>query len=301
MRLAVVYATLGRPDIIGGALDVLRNQTRPPDQVVISATGPADLPELPPDSNTHVVFGPKGLPAQRNTGLKAVRAAADPADIVIFFDDDFAPAANHLEVLESIFLSDPGIAGVTGHVIADGIGGPGYTFEQAAAFLAQDTAPTDVRTRRVGSLYGCNMSIRLALAEGLAFDEALPLYAWQEDVDYTYQLARRGRLIWSNALTGVHLGVKRARTPGLPMGYAQIANPIFLRRKRTMSARHAYTLMARNLAANLIKSLHPEPWCDRRGRVAGNLRALRDLVAGTLHPGNILRLRKEDERSPRPR
>ena len=37
-------------------------------------------------------------------------------------------------------------------------------------------------------------------------------------------------------------------------------------------------------------SLRPEPWIDRRGRLAGNLRALRDLVTGRLAPGRILEL-----------
>lgn len=292
MRLAIVFATLGRPEIVTGALTFLRSQTRLADQIVISATVPADVGDLQADSSVEVVFGRKGLPAQRNTGLEAVRAAPNVADIVLFLDDDFAPAPNYLEVLEAMFLSDPKLAGVTGHVIEDGIGGPGYTFDQASAFIAAAKAPSlkDARTRPVRSLYGCNMAFRMSMAEGLAFDEALPLYAWQEDVDYTTQLAKRGGLVWSAALIGVHLGVKRARTPGLPMGYAQIANPIFLHRKGTMSTGHAYTLMARNIAANLVKSVRPEPWCDRRGRMAGNFRALRDLAGGKLHPGNILNL-----------
>lgn len=287
MKLAVVYATLGRRDVMEGALALLAEQTRPPDRTLISAVSEADVPtRIPPQLAVEVLFGPKGLPAQRNTALKRL---GGEADVVVFFDDDFAPELHFLEHLEGLFADDPSLVGATGLVVADGIGGPGYTFEQARAYIARAT-PTK-RKRLIGHLYGCNMAVRTSLAQGLEFDETLPLYAWQEDVDYTVQLARRGRLVQFHALLGVHLGVKRSRTPGLAMGYAQIANPIFLRRKRTIAISHAYTLMAKNFAANLVKSMKPEPWCDRRGRLRGNLRAVGDFLAGRLHPRNILDLK----------
>jgi hypothetical protein len=72
------------------------------------------------------------------------------------------------------------------------------------------------------------------------------------------------------------------------MGYSQIANPILLRRKRTMPLAQAYIVMGKHLAANLIRSLNPEHWCHRRGRLAGNFMALRDFLRGKLHPSNIL-------------
>jgi hypothetical protein len=280
VKVAVVYATLGRADTM----------TRAPDLTLISAVSPSDVPPLAPDWPIKVLFGPKGLPAQRNTAL---RALGESADLIVFFDDDFAPAADFLEQVEALFNADEELAGATGKVVADGIGGPGFSFEDAQRFLAGAPARPfrSSHSRRVGSLYGCNMVIRSSRAKGLTFDETLPLYAWQEDVDFTVQLSRRGKLIWSDALAGVHLGVKRSRSPGRPLGYAQIANPIFLRRKRTMTRAHAYSLMGRNLAANLVRSLSPEPWCDRRGRLVGNLLAIGDFCRGKLHPLNILDLR----------
>jgi GT2 family glycosyltransferase len=291
VKLAVVIATLGRPDIVAGALPFLRAQTRRPDRIIISAVSERDVPPPPADLPVEVVFGPKGLPAQRNTGLNTLRAGGEPCDVVVFFDDDFAPAPGYLEGVAALFESQPQVAGANGEIIADGITGPGYTFADASRFIAAYMPSDAASLRPLTGLYGCNMAIRLASAEGLFFDEALPLYAWQEDIDFTVQLSRRGSLVLSSAFSGVHLGVKSARTPGLPMGYSQIANPIFLRRKRTMEAAHAYKLMARNVAANLVYSFRPEPWCDRRGRLAGNLRALVDLATGRLHPGNILKMK----------
>jgi hypothetical protein len=91
-------------------------------------------------------------------------------------------------------------------------------------------------------------------------------------------------------LSGVHLGVKSGRTSGLRFGYSQIANPIYLMRKGTMSLSFGGKSILKNLAANLFRSVRPEAYVDRVGRLKGNLFALGDLVRGKLHPGRITEL-----------
>jgi hypothetical protein len=44
------------------------------------------------------------------------------------------------------------------------------------------------------------------------------------------------------------------------------------------------------VAANLVHSIRPEPWNDRRGRLLGNARAVVDIVGGRLKPERILEL-----------
>ncbi len=289
MKIAVVFATLGRPDIIGPAVRLMAQQTRTPDSILVSAVSPTDIQDFADDMPIEVLYGPKGLPAQRNTAL---RALPGDIDVVMFFDDDFAPHPTFLENLETLFASDATLVGATGNVVADGIGGRGYTFEQAADILAKQKVPppTKADTSETYSLYGCNMAARTTACQGLEFDETLPLYGWQEDVDFTVQLGRKGHMVKSDALVGVHLGVKSARTPGKRMGYSQIANPIYLRTKNTIRRDHAYTLMLKNICANIVRSFSPEPWCDRRGRLAGNALAITDYLRGKLHPSRILDL-----------
>jgi GT2 family glycosyltransferase len=125
---------------------------------------------------------------------------------------------------------------------------------------------------------------------GLSFDEALPLYGWQEDIDFSRQLATLGRIVDVSTLRGVHLGAKGGRTSGVRFGYSQIANPVYLIRKGTMSLSFAAPLVWRNLLANLYGSFRPEPWIDRRGRLKGNCLALCDLVTGRISPQRILEL-----------
>jgi GT2 family glycosyltransferase len=134
------------------------------------------------------------------------------------------------------------------------------------------------------------MAFRSGAIGDTRFDERLPLYGWQEDIDFAARVRRHGRLARTDAFAGVHCGIKTARAPGLPVGYAQVANPLYLTRKGTMRAGYSLKLIARNLAANHLKLLAEEPWVDRRGRARGNRLALRHALFGTLDPARILEL-----------
>jgi hypothetical protein len=140
------------------------------------------------------------------------------------------------------------------------------------------------------SFYGCNMVIRMTtlVATGVRFDELLPLYAWQEDTDFSRQMAPFGKIVRSASLTGIHLGTKQGRVSGVRFGYSQIANPVYLMRKGTMSVSFGSHIMARNLAGNFLRLLPPEPHIDRIGRLKGNFIAILDFMRGRLSPGRIL-------------
>lgn len=269
----------------------LARQTRPPDCVVVCAPSAADVADLTTaaTATVEVIIGPRGLTRQRNAILERV---AD-YDILQFFDDDFLPAATYLAEVEKAFVSHPDIVMVTGCVVADGIIGPGLAISEARPQLATSSAgPDDGAVLPVANAYGCNMAARLTAvrASSSRFDERLPLYGWLEDVDFSRQLARHGRIVKLNAARGIHLGVKQGRQSGVRLGYSQIANPIYLSRKGTCPWPRALRIMSRNMVMNLARSLRPEPYVDRPGRVAGNLKALGDLLMGRLDPQRILEL-----------
>ena len=289
LRLAVGIATRSRPAVLAETVAELARQTRAPDAILICHVGPEDVGDLP-RSRPDITFltAAAGLPRQRNVILDAT-----DADILLFLDDDFLAAPGYLAVLEAVMEARPDCVVATGTVIADGAKGPGITVAQGRALLAADAPPADpLAVAPHFNGYGCNMAVRMGVvrARGIRVDEALPLYAWYEDIDFTRALGRHGTILRLAGARGVHLGVKQARTPGLRLGYSQVANPVYLARKGTFPWSHAIPSAARHTLINALRSLAPEPHVDRFGRLRGNLLALWDLLRGRAAPGRVLDL-----------
>ncbi|MGV3510872.1 MAG: glycosyltransferase family 2 protein [Novosphingobium sp.] len=283
MKLYVIVASIGRAELLAATIGHLSSQTRPPDGVLVVSVRPSDVEGVQTNAPfpVEIIFAEMGLPKQRNAGL---RHLAGKADIIAFFDDDFVPCLTYLAELEALFISRPDVVGATGRVIADGIKTKGISFAEAVRLNAEDVRAPVSNEREMPALYGCNLSARASATKNLWFDENLPLYGWQEDVDFSYQLGKRGKLLLTDRLAGVHMGAKSGRTSGRRLGYSQIANPVYLLRKNTIPTRLAWRLMARNVVANAVRTLRPEPYIDRRGRLVGNMLAIRDFALGRLHP-----------------
>jgi GT2 family glycosyltransferase len=290
LKIAVGIATLGRREVLSETIGVLAEQTRLPDHLVICVIRDEDVDDkclhhFP--AATSAVMGAVGLCAQRNR----IMAEIPNADVVVFFDDDFFPRSDYLSQIERLFISYADVMGITGRPIEDGISGPGLAVDHARSVITQAPEEAEAISETVGT-YGCNMAFRMAPVRkhAIMFDENLPLYGWQEDIDFSARVAQHGRVIESSLLKGVHLGSKGARSSGVRLGYSQIANPIYLTRKGTMSCSYALRLITRNMAANLLRIVSPEPWVDRRGRLKGNALALLDLILGRSSPQRILEL-----------
>lgn len=294
MRVAIGIATAGRREVLSEILREVTRQTRLPDLVVVCPAAPVDVDESVLASlgvPGRIVQAGKGSSVQRNAILSAVEA---DCDICVFIDDDFLMDRRLVENVAGFFAARPQVVVATGILVADGINGPGISVEDGRAMLAGSPSPSlqDAADIEAYGAYGCNMAVRLAPAQAhqVRFDERLPLYGWLEDIDFSRQMARHGTVRRTTAITGVHLGSKRGRTPGQRLGYSQIMNPVYLIRKGTVSPKFALRLAARNIVANLLKSVRPEPWADRRGRLIGNMLALADVILGRIDPGRVLKL-----------
>lgn len=293
-RLVVAIPTANRPAILPDTVRAIAEQDRLPDLMILSLANAGDIGDLDPEAlpfPTKVVMGRKGATAQRNRVLDELR----PGDIVLMLDDDFLMAPDYLRRTIELFEDDPSVVLATGTVLADGIHGPGYNHEQGRKMLAElnsGALPDTVTDTNSG--YGCNFAIRYSVAveRGLDFDETLPLYSWLEDLDFSRRIAPFGKVVKSGAMRGVHLGTKTGRTPGMMLGYSQIANPLYLLRKGSITRRHAFNVMWRNTASNLFHSIHPPAWADFRGRLRGNLVAVVDVIRRRDAPGRILDLKK---------
>ncbi|QEE45368.1 glycosyltransferase [Rhizobium sp. WL3] len=291
-RIAAVFATLGRPEVVSKTVrHFLSTQRLVPSAVIVSCVTPEDAGDLVHLEGLKIVLGPVGLANQRNTALDQL----DPkTDIVAFFDDDFLAHPDWLAEAAQVFQDESSVVGLTGHVIADGIKGPGIAFDEAAHMVV---AVAEVGARRwiePFSPYGCNMAFRMKAIGPLRFDDRLVLYGWLEDRDFGAALAKAGgRLVRWSGCQGVHMGVKSGRTSGERLGYSQVANPLHMLRKETMKPHLVAIQIFRNIASNAARVLTPEPYVDRKGRLKGNVRALLDGLAGSLAPERAAGLGKK--------
>jgi glycosyltransferase involved in cell wall biosynthesis len=302
----LVIATKGRPAAVNVLLDYCRRQTRSADQIIIVGAGPEDVaglsehPLAREDAATIVISDQAGLTHQRNRGIDWLKernllGAKEYSAIVVFFDDDFRPANDWLASAEKVFSSDPSLVALTGRILADGVRGDEISEGEAQEFISAARPPqhhwaSGDRVRDLSSMYGCNMAFRETPFVECRFDERLPLYAWQEDRDFTGQCARFGRTIYTPECRGVHLGIKSGRVNGLRFGYSQISNPIYLAAKGTVSVGLTAKLLARALLSNLLRSWRLHPIVDYRGRLKGNMRALWDFCIGRCRPEKITEL-----------
>jgi len=281
--LAVVLATLGRPSVVTATLDyLLRTQSLKPSAVIVSCVVREDAGDAANLPGVTVVTGAPGLAKQRNAALAALPSRID---VVVFLDDDFVADADWLAAAARTFRDEPRVVGFTGRVIADGIKGPGLSFDEAVRIVEASDRSAPWSRIEPFSPYGCNMAFRLSAIGDLRFDERLVLYGWLEDRDFGAALAKRGgQFIKCASARGVHMGVKSGRVAGDRLGYSQVVNPIYMLRKGTMTAGQVAGQIFKNIASNLVLAVRPEPFIDRRGRLRGNLKALADLFRGRVEP-----------------
>jgi cellulose synthase/poly-beta-1,6-N-acetylglucosamine synthase-like glycosyltransferase len=289
-RVAVMVATLGRPDVVTATLDYLfKTQSLKPAAVIVSCAVREDAGHAADLPGVTVVTGPAGLATQRNTALAALPAGID---VVVFFDDDFVADADWLVAAARVFSDEPRVVGFTGWVVADGIKGPGLSFDDAVHIVEATDRSLPCSRIEPFSPYGCNMAFRLSAIGDLRFDERLVLYGWLEDRDFGGALAKRGgRLIKCSSARGVHMGVKSGRVAGDRLGYSQVVNPIYMMRKGTMTVGQVAGQIFRNVASNVAGAVKPEPFIDRRGRLRGNIRGFADVVRGRLEPERAAAIR----------
>jgi GT2 family glycosyltransferase len=291
MKLGLVIASHARPDILEKVLMIIVSQPRVPDDIVVSAVDQADMPKFDQTlGGVGAIFGSAGLTCQRNRGIAYL---IDKTDVIVFIDDDFIVGRDYFLNMERIFEEDDSIVGVNGEVVVDGAGSPGFTFEQGLQLVEQynQQHKTALVMREIKGAYGCNMAFRTSSIGSLRFDERLPLYGWQEDLDFCGALRSAGRIVRTNLVWGVHLGTKGGKGSEVRLGYSQIVNPAYIVTKGNMSFAYAFWLASRNFLANLIKSIRPERYVDRRGRLQGNLIGLFHVMTGRLTPEYILKLK----------
>lgn len=303
MKAFVVIATKGRAKETYVALDYLAKQTYPIEKIFVIGSEASDIQGL--EAHPLAVSGQAiidisptaGSCIQRNVGLDMIRPYVENIDrkhwFVMFFDDDFRMRENWVAQCNKMYETEINAIGVSGKVLADGVHTRfGYNEDAVKEILMSNhsQSPIEENPVEIDWLYGCNMSVRGTFALNERFDENLPLYGWQEDVDYAARALKFGKIFSAPACEGVHMGVSNGRTSGVRFGYSQFANPIYLYKKQTMSFKKALTLMSKNFTSNFVRTLTFNQKKDYRGRLFGNYLSVKDLLTGQCKPSNVIKI-----------
>jgi succinoglycan biosynthesis protein ExoA len=213
VTLSVVICTKDRPEMLATCLESLRRQTRRPEEIVIvdaSATPARDAADRLAANvrgcRVEVIGSAPGLPRQRNLGTRATTGSA-----VVYLDDDVVLEAGYLAAVARTFEDDRSgqIGGVGGAQVPDPTPREGFLRRVACRLFLLETYGRGVvkrsgRPDRVFSpssrmevelLSGCNMAYRRDVLAALSFDERLSGYALGEDLQFSYRVSRRWKLV----------------------------------------------------------------------------------------------------------
>lgn len=289
LRVAVVLASAGRPELLEEVLISCAAQRGVDFRVVVTVPDTTSLPIGSPtlDGPT-VLVGTRGLAAQRNAGLDAL----EDVDVVAFFDDDAVLRSDYLAEAVGFLQRHPDVVGLTGRVLLDGAVKGEVPRDRASEAIASSAG--EVRTGTWTStreLYGCNFVVRVDLAPHLRFDDRLPLYSWLEDHDFARRLMPFGPLAKVDDCVIVHRAAgSGGRQSHVRLGYSQVMNPIYLTRKGSFPLWLTAQQIFRPVAKNVMLSLLGTQRSIRRQRLRGNVTAARDAVRGRITPERIVDL-----------
>lgn len=247
LPFAVVIATLNRPGPLGDALESLSRQGKPLEQLIVVDQSEDDATKTVfesfsgrhPDAAREFCYvrqSEKSLVRARNRGLEKVRAA-----YVTFLDDDVVLAPGYFDRLLAVFESDRGVGGLSGNASsapAPGgfkaalrnvlmrlflVGGhDGRMTLSGFGFPIVDRAVERVTPVRM--LPGCNMSFRTSSVGSERFDEWFTGYAFREDVDFSYRISKKARLLMLPDARLEHRYAPENRLGSAPLKEMEIRN-----------------------------------------------------------------------------
>jgi glycosyltransferase involved in cell wall biosynthesis len=249
-----LICTLNRPDVLRETMRTLLQQSVLPEEVVIvdasdeSSEGLLRQMLEPAGIRLEYVRTAPGRTRQLNTGVSASRG-----DPVFICDDDVRLDSEfHAAMLRTFEAAGPEVGGVQGTMIDDTFRSlPARAF-RALFMLSRHTQnhegrvlpsgyyttpvkPSGAREAKALRLGG--VGFRRRVFEEFSFDEGLEGYALKEDIDFSYRVSRRYRLLISPEARFRHLKAPASR--------------IGLRAKSKMHVVNNYRFFRRNLERTL--------------------------------------------------
>ena len=187
------------------------------------------------------IISKPGLVRQRNTGIEAATG-----DIVFFFDDDVVLSENYIQEVLTVYADDRAreLGGVQGTAIQlpstnifvaivqriflmSTFSGDGRMQRSGyPAFLGPCRRPTEVEV-----FSGCMMSFRRQVLQDFRFDEALKEYWYGDDIDISFRISRKYKLIQIPSATLIHRSSPYEGARRRNLARRKRANRLYLFRK----------------------------------------------------------------------
>ncbi len=292
LRLSVVICTKDRPGELATCLDSLATQRRLPLEVLVvdaSATPPTEVVDgfrRRVSCAVELIRAEPGLPRQRNIGIRAARG-----DVVMFFDDDVVLEPDYLEELARVYDRDTtrAIGGVGGAQVPDPTPREsaarrafarlfllaGYGSGRLKRSGCAEYALSPAVEMEVDFLSGCNMSFRREVFADELFDERLSGYAIGEDLQFSYRVSRRWKLVVTPRARVEHRHTGGGRPRAGRLEEMRVINRFLFVRDVVAMGGAAWPAYAWAELGILIQTLHH----PGNGRLPGYLRGHRRVLA----------------------
>ena len=269
MNCSVIIATKDRYEDIVNLLKSISQQALLPNEVIIvdSSEQTEKQEEFIAYTNkiklklnlNYIKTDKRGLTVQRNIGINNI---SPKTEIVFFFDDDLLLEQGYIEAIIEAYKSDKNneIGGIGGYLTQDG--------------SKYSPLPEKIEKKEACTLYGCNMSFKLSAIQDLRFDENLSLYAWMEDWDFSYRVARNYKLYYYSGALAIHLQSTSGRINEKKLGFMLIGNRHYLYKKNNFLSYKDYVYYFMQISKNILLSYRKA----RRQRLTGNMIALLNIV-----------------------
>lgn len=288
--ISIIVATKDRPSDLQRLLASLTAQSRRPDQIVIvDASKPAasciacEFPALRIDYKSH---WPPSAAAQRNVGIRA----ADPSSTLIgFVDDDTTFEPDAFAAMLQFWDSTPDDVLGASFNIQNYRLPRGQSFKRSslvASLGLYSATPGGIAPSGWQSVTGHVSETQFVdwLPSGAAvwrrevlaqhvFDEYFDSYSYLEDLDLSYSIGRKGKLVIVAEAGYSHYPSRSGRISARQFGRLEVRNRLYFVRKHGLCTRRCLTAIAVRSAMTVVRGVSS---FNRAmlARAAGNLQGL---------------------------
>lgn len=291
-KIACIICTKDRPIDLAKILGSMVDGTRKPDQLIIvdgSDEPVKDVVDKFAELNPlYLTVRPPGLAKQRNVGIKNLQA---DMDWVGFLDDDLVLEEHCLKSLEEFVENKPDVYGV-GLVINNQ---PSFSYHPYRSIFLTDIEPGGIITKsacpsairpvksdlQVEWLYGGATFWRQKTFSEFSFDEWFSGVGYMEDVDFSYRVSRKHRLVLAASARCWHFQHKMKKEKMSAHGAWHFVAWWYFARKYQFNSILVLWSMFGVFISNLGHGLF-KPQTNRLLSALGNLRAFKVIACGNV-------------------